>query len=330
MTSNQQRLFRIDGKIVVFGGVGFVGTHLLKRLLRDGNTQVISIDARLPAVPLAGVQYIQHDVRNLSDLNLGQHVDFVFNLAAVHTTPGHEPWEYYDTNVNGALQIARFADTHGIPKICFTSSISVYGPSEDPLDEAAPPAPRSDYGRSKLMAEHVLTDWANAKSDRALVIARPAVVFGAGEGGNFTRLAQVLRRGFFVYPGRRDTIKSCIYVEDLVDWMLYASGLPEKLILFNAAFHERHTIEEIVETFRAIAFPQIRTFTLPAALLKFATIVLRPFSGKGLGIHPERIEKLMRSTNILPGWAHAQGLQKQDRLQLALEEWKKQTDGSFM
>jgi GlcNAc-P-P-Und epimerase len=317
------------GPIVVFGGAGFVGTHLLARLIRDGASQVISIDARPPRVALDGVRYITRDVRDLSDLTIGQDVSVIFNLAAVHTTPGHAPWEYYDTNVRGATQIARFAERHRTSKICFTSSISVYGPSEDPLDETAAPAPVSDYGRSKLMAEQILTDWANVDPARQLVIARPAVVFGAGEGGNFTRLAGLLRRGVFVYPGRRDTIKSCIYVEDLVDWMLYAISLPDPLILFNAAFHDRYTLETIVETFRDVAFRSAKTMTAPAALLKFVAALLRPASSAGLGFHPERIEKLMRSTNILPGWADAQGLPTQGRLRASLEAWRDQTDGAF-
>ncbi|WFE75349.1 NAD(P)-dependent oxidoreductase [Roseinatronobacter sp. S2] len=315
--------------IVVFGGTGFVGGHLLNKLKAIHHGRIISVDAKAPALRCEGVEYVTHDVRDLTALDLGCEVPTIFNLAAVHTTPGHAPWEYYDTNVRGAIQIARFARAHKTRQICFTSSISIYGPSEAPKDETAVAEPESDYGRSKLMAEYVFSDWVNEAQERRLVITRPAVVFGPREGGNFTRLARMLQRGLFVYPGRQDTIKSCIYVDDLIEWMLYALEQQEKTVLFNAAFHDRYTIKDIVETFRAVAFPKARTLTLPAVLLKAVATVLQPISRSGLGVHPERIEKLMRSTNILPAWADAQGLPTKNRLRVSLESWREQTNGDF-
>ena len=320
----------LEETLVVFGGAGFIGTHLMQRLRSMGAKKVVSIDIREPKRPVAGVDYRIADVRDLTGLHLDGAVPLIFNLAAVHTTPGHEPWEYYGTNVNGAIQIARFAQRHHTRQIVFTSSISVYGPDEIAKDETTPPAPTSDYGRSKRMAEEIHHDWVQADPVRKLVIARPAVVFGLGEGGNFTRLAKMLSRGIFLYPGRRDTIKSCIYVGDLLDWMLEAAGRPERFILFNGAFSNRYTIEEIVEAFRKVAFPKARTKLVPAAALKTVAGLLRPISATGLGIHPERIEKLMVSTNILPGWAEQVGLATRDRLEAGLREWRAQGNGKFL
>src|SRR5256885_10959409 len=55
----------------------------------------------------------------------------VFNLAAVHRTPGHPDHEYYDTNVAGALNVTAWCESQEIDSLAFTSSISVYGPTED-------------------------------------------------------------------------------------------------------------------------------------------------------------------------------------------------------
>ncbi len=87
------------------------------------------------------------------------------------------------------------------------------------------PEPVSDYGRSKLLAEGIHRQWLAGEAARRLVIARPAVIFGQGEGGNFTRLAKALRKGTFVYPGRKDTIKCCGYVGEIVRSMDHAMGL---------------------------------------------------------------------------------------------------------
>lgn len=320
----------VDAPIIVFGGAGFIGTHLLQTLKDLGMTRLVSLDLREPRRPVDGVDYRIGDVRDLSGFDLGMPVALIFNLAAVHTTPGHEPWEYYGTNVSGATEITRFARRHGTRRVVFTSSISIYGPDEVTKDEQTPPAPTSDYGRSKRMAEEIHMDWLKQSPENRLVIVRPAVVFGHGEGGNFTRLANMLEKGFFVYPGRRDTIKSCIYVGDLVAWMLEAAGRGDRFILFNGAFTNRYTIEEIVETFRAIAYPKARTFMVPAVVLKFAAALLRPVSVTGLGIHPDRIEKLMVSTNILPSWAESAGLSTRDRLEPALREWMTQGAGKFL
>ncbi|MGP9788677.1 NAD-dependent epimerase/dehydratase family protein [Roseinatronobacter sp. NSM] len=319
-----------DQPVIVFGGSGFVGSHLLERLKADGMRKLFSVDLRAPNDRLDGVHYIEQDIRDLSGLQLDAPGAVMFNLAAVHTTPGHAPWEYYDANVRGAIEVTRLARRLDAQQIVFTSSISVYGPDEAAKDETAPPNPQSDYGRSKLMAEQVHLDWQAENPARSLVIARPAVVFGQGEGGNFTRLAKLLSKGWFVYPGRRDTIKSCIYVGDLVDWMLAAAQNNAPFTLFNGAYSERYTIEQIVSVFQDVAFPKVRTLTIPAGALRVAAGLMRPLSSTGLGIHPDRIDKLMVSTNVLPGWAEARGLRSTDRLRPALQDWKERTQGRFV
>ena len=321
---------RLPETVVVFGGAGFIGTHLMQRLRALGVGTIVSLDIRAPKRPVAGVAYHIGDVRDLSGFSIAARDPLVFNLAAVHTTPGHEPWEYYDANVRGAIEIARFARRHAAHRIVFTSSISVYGPDETAKDETTPPTPVSDYGRSKFIAEQVHRDWLEGDAQNRLVIVRPAVVFGLGEGGNFTRLAKMLKKGVFVYPGRRDTIKSCIGVGDLVEWMLAAAARDDRVILFNGAFSNRYTIEEIVETFRRVAFSKARSVTVPAGLLRGAAALLRPVSATGLGIHPDRITKLMVSTNVLPRWAEQAGLPTRDRLEASLMEWKAQGGGNFL
>jgi nucleoside-diphosphate-sugar epimerase len=180
------------------------------------------------------------------------------------------------------------------------------------------------------MAEGIHDDWQTKNPDHQLVIVRPAVVFGPGEGGNFTRLAKLLSRGFFVFPGRRDTIKSCIYVKTLVDWMMVALAKDEPRIIFNGSYEHRYTIEQIVDAFREVAFPRIRKITVPSVVLRGIAAVLSPISSAtGLGIHPDRITKLMVSTNVLPSWAVEQGLTVNEDVSAALREWSTCTKGQF-
>ncbi len=313
--------------IVVFGGSGFIGTHLLRKLTSIGVSELVSVDIREPQKPVDGVLYLKRDIRDLTDFDLDGRVETIFNLAAVHTTPGHPVHEYYETNVAGATQITAFARRNGVQEIVFTSSISVYGPSEETKSEESLPAPESAYGWSKWLAEGIHRSWLEEDNDRRLVICRPAVIFGAGEGGNFTRLAKLMKRGIFIYPGRKDTIKACFYVEDLVTTLLYARDLKHHYIIFNGCYPDRYTLEKIVETLKTELLPNVRTFMLPRIALSGLAALLVPFSKVGLGIHPDRVMKLVRSTDIVPGWLQKQGMAMPGQLSSAFHRWSKDSAG---
>lgn len=319
-----------EGTVIVFGGSGFIGSHLLKRLVKAHAGRLVSADIRPPKARLEGVTYVEADVRDLSGFTIEGPVATIYNLAAVHTTPGHPTHEYYETNIAGATQITALARRIGCVDIVFTSSISVYGPSEEAKTEATSPAPESAYGWSKWLAEGIHRAWLDEANERRLLIVRPAVIFGAGEGGNFTRLATLLKNGLFVFPGRRDTIKACFYVEDLLEAVQRAHGLDQRYILFNGSYPDRYTIEEIVSAFRGAHFPRARTFTVPHALLMAAATLARPMSAAGIGIHPDRITKLVKSTDILPGWLQAQGWSEPGRLPSALARWSIESEGRFV
>ena len=143
--------------------------------------------------------------------------DVIFNFAAVHRTPGHEDHEYFETNIRGAENVVAFAEKWNIKKIVFISSIAPYGAAEQLKKETTLPTPNTAYGISKLVAEKIHEKWQNGDAEhRQLTIVCPGVVFGKGENGNFTRLYWAIRGHKFAYPGRKDTIKACIYVKELV------------------------------------------------------------------------------------------------------------------
>lgn len=257
------------------------------------------------------------DVRNDINLKLDPSPEIVFNLAAVHRTPGHAPAEYYETNIKGAENVTRWATDNSIRKIVFTSSISVYGPNENLLDENATPTPISDYGKSKLMAEEIHKLWQSQDSrSRSLVICRPAVVFGRGEQGNFTRLAKALKGRYFFFPGGRETRKASGYVKDATRSLIFFAEKDLKQIVYNFAFPKNYTIGEICDTFCKLAhYP--KPISIPVAQIGKALSKV----GGPLGSLGQRLLKLVFPTNIAPARLQEFGFKWKYNLESALNDW---------
>lgn len=298
---------------IIFGGSGFIGTHLIHLLKNEVVTdkdKIYVLDIVMPGeegvVPGIvekndGVEYIRLDVRNPIDFDFDPTKDdIIFNLAAVHRTPGHEDYEYFETNIKGAENVVEFAERYGIKKILFTSSIAPYGAAEELKEETTLPTPNTPYGISKLVAEKIHEKWQAVDSKRELTIVRPGVVYGKGEHGNFTRLYWGIRKRYFFYTGRRDTIKACIYVKELVRFIKYRmidNSYPG-VDVFNCTFEPAYRIDEICETIMKATDIKRHIMLIPSCLLMTAARILGPIGGKKIGIHPARVKKLMISTNI--------------------------------
>jgi GlcNAc-P-P-Und epimerase len=310
---------------VVFGGAGFIGRHLLGKLAGTNAYDVLlSADIRQPHFPVSGVEYVEVDVRETIPVSLCRGVTEIYNLAAVHTTPGHADWEYYWTNVMGATNICQFAVDNKAQFIAFTSSISVYGAADIPRDEGATLEPDSAYGRSKLAAERIHALWqSEGPCKRRLVIVRPAVIYGLGENGNFKRLSQLLARGLLVYPGRSDTVKACGYVEDLVASILWASDRGDPTLIYNFCHTERYTTEQICAAFKRVAGYNPFSATVPLKLMLFVGALFEALSALGLRtpINRARMMKLNQSTNILPAQLQTLGFQYRFDLEQGLQHW---------
>lgn len=298
---------------IVFGGSGFIGTHLIHLLksecVKPGD-KIYDLDIVMPGeegvVPGIvekndGVEYIRLDVRKPIEFDFEPTADdVIFNLAAVHRTPGHPDHEYFETNIRGAENVTAFAEKYGINKILFTSSIAPYGAAEELKEETTLPTPNTPYGISKLVAEKIHQMWQVKDGKRELTIVRPGIVYGKGEHGNMTRLYKGMKGHYFMYTGRKDTIKACIYVKELVLFFKYRmldNSFPGTDV-FNCTFEPAYNIEQICETMKKATGLKYRVPLIPAGLLMTAATILGPIGGKKVGIHPARVKKLMISTNI--------------------------------
>lgn len=317
----------------ITGGSGFIGTHLTNLLKeRFPHCHIYNLDI-VENSQEGKVTYIYCDVRkpiHLEEVTVTED-DVIFNFAAVHRTPGHSDHEYFETNILGAENVTAFAEKYGIRRIVFTSSIAPYGAAENLKEEITVPTPNTPYGISKLVAEKIHTIWqAKNSSERQLTIVRPGVVFGKGENGNFTRLYWGLRGRKFMYPGRKDTVKACIYVKELVCFMLYRLEHHEQGVeLYNCTFEPAYTIEQIVATMNKVTGLNRTAPLIPAWILMPAAAVIGRL-GAPMGICPARVRKLMVSTNICGKKLADSGYHFHYTFEEAIADWFKDNDNQYL
>jgi nucleoside-diphosphate-sugar epimerase len=317
----------MGGKIIVFGGSGFIGTHLINTLKLKRH-DIINFDIQEPFDNTHQKLYKPLDIRKKIHLETPVKNGVIFNLAAIHKTPGHPANDYFETNIIGAQNVCGFARENNINTIVFTSSIAVYGAYEEQKNEETLPMPDIPYGISKLNAEYIHKLWQKEDpSNRRLIIIRPGVVFGKHENGNFTRLINSLSKGYFFYPGRKDTRKGCIYVKDLVDLMINrVLEVKSGIEIVNASYHPSPELSKIVNTIKYLTKKEWPTIMLPSKLLFLASWMLHSVFGFK-SFHPNRIKKLMVSNDINGEKMNALMSPKYG-LELALIDWLEETNYS--
>ncbi len=317
----------------IFGGSGFIGTHLVN-LLREKhpNSTIYNLDI-VESNHSGKSKFIYCDVRLEININISvSEQDVIFNFSAVHTTPGHPDHEYFETNIKGAENVTAFAEKYNIKKLLFTSSIAPYGASEEMKTEMTLPMPNTPYGISKLVAEKIHMVWQTKKeTERQLTIVRPGVVFGKGENGNFTRLYWGIKKNRFFYPGRKDTIKASIYVKELVRFMLYRIEMDKNDVeVYNCTYEPAFTIEEISNAMMKATDMQKTIYKIPGGMLKLAAGIIGALGGKSFGIHPDRVKKLMISTNISGKKLKETSYKFQYTFDEALKDWYKDNDNLYL
>ena len=333
---------------IITGGTGFIGTHLTNLLNEvHPDAKVWNLDIVKPGTPNPVVKnykpavregeklestWVECDVRKpIENLPFEPTPeDVIFNFAAVHRTPGHEDIEYFETNIRGAENVCAFAEKYGIRRMVFTSSIAPYGASEQLKEETTLPTPNTPYGISKLVAEKIHMAWQKGGEGRKLTIVRPGVVFGKGENGNFSRLYWGIRKHTFAYPGRKDTIKACVYVKELVRFILWnVEERKPPFDIYNCTFEPAYTIEQIVVAMKKVTGLTQWVPYIPNALIMPAAVGAQ-MVGNPMGICPARVRKLQISTNICGKKMKESGYQFKYTFEEALKDWFADNSNLFL
>lgn len=213
----------------VTGATGFIGFHLVRKLLSTGwrvRCLIRNAGERGALVAELGAGY--SDTFELVDGDLGdsdvlrrgiEGVDMVYHLAG--TLIAVDRIGYFRTNFDGTVNLVNaLVDTRGTapPRLVFASSLAAGGPNPPghPRTEADPAQPITHYGRSKLAAEEYILEYRDSLWS---AILRPAAVYGPRDPG-FASIFRAVSRGIRIGYLGRDTELSLIYVENLVQAMV--------------------------------------------------------------------------------------------------------------
>ena len=186
-------------KIFVTGGAGYIGTHTILELLKQGYN-VVAADNFSNSKPeavkrvkeLAGrdFQFYETDVRDerqLDKIFSKYNIDCVIHFAGLKAVGESivKPLEYYENNINSTLVLCEVMKKHGVNKVIFSSSATVYSAdNEMPLTEGSITGGCiNPYGWTKYMCEQILTDTVNANEGWSLILLRYFNPIGAHESG---------------------------------------------------------------------------------------------------------------------------------------------------
>ncbi len=256
-------------RILLTGSTGFVGAHLLARLLREKQAKNLQIRC-LVRKPISentffdgdgqSVEWIVGDLGNVASLEKAvEDCDLIFHLAGAVRAKNLA--EFLRINADGTKNLAlaackRAANRSKTPPLfIYVSSLAAAGPVSPhpkravskrilPKSETDMPQPISDYGRSKWVAEQNLAALAN---EVPCSIVRPGIVFGEGDKMNLEIFKTVQKWGGCPIPGWKDKIYSWIHADDLVELLLRVAESGERLrtdsFLLGSATVDKHSID---------------------------------------------------------------------------------------
>jgi len=302
--------------ILVTGGAGYIGSHTIKELLRDGR-EVVALD-NLSAGHRELVLCEEFVEGDLADLGLLRKtfrrypIEAVIHFAA-YTAVGEsvaDPQKYYANNVAAGLNLLRAMLEAGVKRIVFSSSAAVYGdPVRVPIPEDHPKDPKNPYGRTKLVFEGALRDYGAAYGLRhvSLRYFNAAGSDPEGEIGELhdpeTHLIPIVleaaagRRPHLEiygtdYPTKDGTaIRDYIHVTDLARAHVLALRALEEgraAEAYNLGTGQGYTVREVVEVCRRVTGREIPVLAGPRRAGDPAALVADPSRAKrDLGWDPQ-------------------------------------------
>jgi nucleoside-diphosphate-sugar epimerase len=231
--------------VLVTGGSGYFGSVLIEQLQGAGD-RVRNFDLAPATWHPEGVEYVQGDIRDAAAVRAAcDGVDVVFHNVAQQPL-ARDKELFTSVNVGGTANLLDAARGHGVSKLVFTSSTSVFGiPKSNPVAEDAPLRPVEAYGRTKVEAEQLCRDAAGAGLD--VTIIRPRTILGHGRLGLLAMLLEWVADGAPVYVlGGGHNVYQFVHAEDLATACILAAARPGPSV-YNVGAADFGTMRETMQ-----------------------------------------------------------------------------------
>jgi UDP-glucose 4-epimerase len=266
LQANWHRRSGLGPRVVVTGGLGFIGSHVVELLVSEGYRVYIFDDQSTGHNLNPNAELVIGDIRNPTDLSrLPATVDHVVHLAAAISVAESmsQPAKYQAINVDGSRNVLAWAAEHGARSVVSASSAAVYGtPQRLPLDEEAPKAPLSPYASTKLTMESLHQEFAVERHRLpSAVCLRFFNVYGprqdprsqySGVISKFLDQAATEGRQITIQGDGLNT-RDFVYVGDVARAVLAAMRSTKPgFHVYNVGTEKRVTIRELAETVRQV------------------------------------------------------------------------------
>ena len=256
-------------KVLVTGGAGFIGSHLVDKLISRGYVVVVfdnfhlgEMESFREILGRSSFEVIEGDIRDRKAVREAMDgVDAVVHLAALIDVEEsvNNPLETHDVNVNGTLNVLNEAVRSSVQKFLFASSTAVYGEGNPlPLEEEHSLNPISPYAASKVSAEYYCKAF-NSCYGLGTVILRYFNVYGPGQkhgaySGVITRFLQsALKNEPLIVYGDGNQTRDFIHVDDVVEATLLAlENANSNGETFNVCSGMPTSVNELAETVKKV------------------------------------------------------------------------------
>ena len=256
-------------RVLVTGGAGFIGSHLITRLVQEGYSILVLDDlssGRLENlenhIRSNQISFVKGDIRDSSQLKeIAADSDSIIHLAAIadHEKCLQDPALANNINGDGTRVVLEAAREHGVKNFVYTSSAALYGePSKLPVSEDAPVSPLAPYGLSKLAGERYCLEYSRNYGMR-VVCLRFFNVFGPRQtatqySGVITEFMKKLRNREppMIYGDGLQT-RDFVNIRDIVEAIVLALGSKTAEGVYNIATGRETTINQLATTLTKIS-----------------------------------------------------------------------------
>ncbi len=233
--------------ILITGGTGFIGSHLVRALLAKGKkvrvlARKTSSIKKLEKLNVEILYGSLDDVNSLVEATKG--IKTVYHLAAMLGSPEITYKQLYNVNVKGTKNLIEACTKNKVRRFVLISSVAAMGPAKHMADEKTKCNPKTDYDKTKYFSELAVK-----KSKLDWTIVRPTMVYGPGEIRNKAKLFRLVQKGFFVILGNGKNFMSLVYIDNLIKGIILAKE-SKKAIRHTYIISDRnpYTMNEFITT----------------------------------------------------------------------------------